>query len=366
MKKTKQISNLSLAACAALLAAAPAAQAQSSVTLFTLVDVNVSHYSAGSRSGAGSMTAMNDGTTNGLNGSRWGIRTVEDLGGGLKAGVLLENGFNADNGTFGQGGRAFGRQGFVWLSSSTVGELRLGRQYILEDSVMGLSNPFTNALTLNPGTGVTNAGKALPLWLNAPRADNVLQVQTINYGGFQAAAQVAPGEGTADRFYGVKLSYGQGPFNSALSYEWNRSRTTGDNVNKSLTVAANYNFGVVKVLGGVQRNRDLATTSVNGAFTGNNLTVTGTNTFAMDHSDGTTIGVEVPVGSFVLLGANYTRVKYANAAGQNDTLGKVAVGARYALSKNTFLYASASQATGGLKDFVSQKGVTQIGVRTAF
>ena len=91
MKKTTQISNLSLAACAALLAAAPAAQAQSSVTLFTLVDVNVSHYSAGSRSGAGSMTAMNDGTTNGLNGSRWGIRTVEDLGGGLKAGVLLEN-----------------------------------------------------------------------------------------------------------------------------------------------------------------------------------------------------------------------------------------------------------------------------------
>lgn len=355
--------------CTALLAMAAApltSQAQSSVTLFTLVDANVSHYSAGSKSGAGSVTAMNDGTTNGLNGSRWGVRTTEDLGGGLKAGVHLENGFNVDTGASGQGGRAFGRQAFIWLSSASVGELRLGRQYILEDSVMGLSNPFTNALTLNPGTGVTNAGKALPMWLNAPRADNVLQLQTLNYGGFQAAFQIAPGESTADRFYGAKLSYATGALNTALSYEWNRSRTTGDNVNKSLTLAANYNFGPVKVLGGVQRNRDLATTSVNGAFTGNNLTVTGDSTFAMDRSDGTTIGVEVPITQWVLLGANYTRVKYANAAGQNETLGKVAFGARYALSKNTFLYASVSQATGGLKDYISQKGVTQVGLRTAF
>lgn len=358
----------SLLHCAALLAmAAPlATHAQSSVTLYTLVDVNVSHYSAGSRSGADSVTAMNDGTTNGLNGSRWGVRTTEDLGGGLKAGALLESGINADSGTAAQGGRAFGRQAFVWLSSASVGEIRLGRQYIFEDSVMGLSNPFTNALTLNPGTGVTNAGKALPMWLNAPRADNVLQVQTINYSGFQAAAQIAPGENTADRFHGVKLSYSKGALNTALSYEWNRSRTSGDNVNKSLTLAANYNFGFVKVLGGVQRNRDLITTSVNGAFTGNNLTVTGDTTFVMDRSDGSTIGVEVPVTTQVLLGANYTRVKYANAAGQDSNLGKAAFGARYAFSKNTFLYASMSQATGDLKDYISQKSVTQIGLRTAF
>ena len=359
--------NTSLIACAAVLAcAAPLAQAQSSVTLFTLVDANVSHYSPGSRSGAGSVTSLNDGTTNGLNGSRWGLRTTEDLGGGLKASALLESGFNVDNGVAAQGGRAFGRQAFVSLSSANVGEIRLGRQYILEDSVMGLSNPFGNALTLNPGTGVTNAGKALPMWLNAPRADNVLQVQTINYGGFQAAAQVAPGENTADRFYGVKLSYSQAALNAAMSYEWNRARDSGDNVNKSLTVGANYNFGPVKVLGGVQRNRDLATTSVNGAFTGNNLVVTGDTVFTMDRSDGTTIGVEVPVMQSVLLGANYTRVKYANASGQSSTLGKVALGARYALSKNTFLYASVSQATGDLKDYISQKSVTQVGLRTAF
>ncbi|MGH8856299.1 MAG: porin, partial [Telluria sp.] len=42
-------------------------------------------------------------------GSRWGLRGVEDLGGGLKAIFLLESGFNLDTGTTGQGGRLFGR-----------------------------------------------------------------------------------------------------------------------------------------------------------------------------------------------------------------------------------------------------------------
>ncbi|MEK8047546.1 porin [Ideonella margarita] len=361
----KFITTRTLMAAAALAATGLSAKAQSSVQLFTLVDANVSHYSAGSKSGAGNVTSLNDGTTNGLNGSRWGIRTTEDLGGGLKAGVLLEGGFGVDTGAPGQGGRTFGRQGYISLSSSNLGELRMGRQYIFEDSVMGMTNPFGNALTLNPGTGVTNAGKALPLWLNAPRADNVVQVQSLVYSGFQAGLQVGAGEGTADRFHGVKLGYGQGAFNTALSYEWNRARSTGDSVNKSLTVAANYNFGSFKVLGGIQRNRDLVTTSGNGAFTGSNLTVTGDVTFAMDRTTGSTVGVEVPMGQW-LFGANYTTVKYANAAGTSQTLGKAAAGARYGLSKNTFLYAAASVATGDLKDYISQKSVTQVGLRAAF
>ena len=63
---------LQLIAAAALVAAGPATQAQSSVNLFALIDLNVTHYSAGSKAGQGSVTVMNDGTTNGLNGSRWG------------------------------------------------------------------------------------------------------------------------------------------------------------------------------------------------------------------------------------------------------------------------------------------------------
>jgi len=81
--------NKQLIAMAALLAVAGAAQAQSTVTVFGLLDANLTHYGAGSKSKATNDNVMNDGTVNGLNGSRWGIRTTEDLGGGLKAGTLL-------------------------------------------------------------------------------------------------------------------------------------------------------------------------------------------------------------------------------------------------------------------------------------
>jgi len=342
------------------------AQAQSSVTLYGLVDLAIDHYKAGSRSGAGNVWKMNDGVVNGLNGSRWGVRVSEDLGGGLKANAVLESGLNADTGTAGQGGLAFGRQVYVGLSSASLGELRMGRQYILSDSVVGQGNPFGNALVNNPTTSVTNMGRNLPLWLNAPRADNVVQYQTPSFAGFSLAGQVAPGEGTADRFHGVKAAYAMGPLSAALSYEWNKPRAGGDDTNKSLTIGANYDFGVVKVLGGIQDNKNLTTTSGNGAASGvSNLIVTGATSFTARDTRGYTVGVEVPVG-LTLIGANYTVVKYESAAGQSQDLGKLALAARYALSKTTFLYAGASMATGDLKDYISQKTVLQAGMRTAF
>ena len=74
-------------ALAALLGAAGTAHAQSAVTLFALIDLNVTQYKAGGKAGGDSLRVMNDGTVNGLNGSRWGVRASEDLGGGLRAGV---------------------------------------------------------------------------------------------------------------------------------------------------------------------------------------------------------------------------------------------------------------------------------------
>ena len=353
-------------ALAALLGAAGTAHAQSAVTLFALIDLNVTQYKAGGKAGGASQTVMNDGTANGLNGSRWGVRASEDLGGGLRAGVLIESGVLADTGSLAQGGRGFGRQAFISLSAPSWGELRLGRQYVLEDSVMGLSNPFGNALVNNPGTGVTNMGKALPMWLNAPRADNVIQWQSPRWGGFSVAGQWAPGEGTADRFSGVKAAYGAGPFNAALSYEWNKARIGGERSNQSLTLAANYDFGVVKLVGGFQDNSKLTTGSGNGAASGvSNLVVTGPATFNMRETRGYTVGVEVPIG-LTLLGVNHTLVRYESATGQSQDLGKFAVGARHALSKSTFLYGGASVATGDLKDYIAQKTVLQAGLRTAF
>jgi GBP family porin len=356
----------SLLAAAVLLATGTTAQAQSSVTLYGLLDLAVNHYKAGSASGAGNVWKMNDGTVNGLNGSRWGVRVSEDLGGGLKANAVLESGLAADTGALGQGGLAFGRQVFVGLSHTALGELRLGRQYVLSDSVMGLTNPFGNALVNNQGTASTNAGRNLPFWLNAPRANNVVQLATNNLGGFTGTLQVAPGEGTADRFHGVKLGFGRGAFNIAASYEWNESRATGADTNKSLTLGANYNFGAFKLLGGVQMNADLATGAGNGAFIGNNLIVTGpAGSFTADESNGYSVGVEVPSGAFTF-GLNHSGVKYENAAGSNATLGKAAAAVRYGLSKSTFLYTGVSFSTGDLKDHIAENRVFQAGLRMAW
>lgn len=350
----------------AVLLAAGAAQAQSSVTLYGLIDLAVNNYKAGSNAGGTSVWKLNDGVVNGLNGSRWGVRVNEDLGGGLKAIAVMEGGLSADTGALGQGGLAFGRQVFVGLSSASMGEVRLGRQYILEDSTMGLTNPFGNAAVNNQGTGVTNMGRALPFWLNAPRANNVIQYQTPSLGGVTAAAQLAPGEGTTDRYHGVKLGYGAGPLNAAMAYEWNKSRANGENTNKSLTVGANYNFGVLKLLGGIQRNADLTTTAGNGSFTGANLLVTsGSGTFTAAKINGYTLGVEIPTGPMTW-GINYSGVKYESAAGASATLGKAAATGRYGLSKNTFLYAGVSFSTGDLKEYITENRVVQAGLRMAW
>ncbi|GAA0766158.1 porin [Ideonella azotifigens] len=361
----QKISLMTLAGAAAL--AAGAAHADSTVTLYGLIDVNVTRYMAGSKSGADDNWMVNDGVVNGLNGSRWGIKTIEDLGGGLKANVVAEAGLNADTGTLGQGGLAFGRQVYVGLSDAKLGEIRVGRQYILEDSVMWQSDPFGNALSLNPGTAVTNKGKSLPFWLNAPRANNIVQYRTPDFSGFSMQFQIAPGEGTADRFHGIGGVYQAGAVYAGVSYEWNKPRNGGDDKsNESLTIAANYNFGPVKLLGGVQRNRNLTTTSGNGAFTGTNLTVATDTSFVAHDTDNYTVGFEAPVGNWTF-GGNYSNVKYKNDGGSvSATLGKAGLGVRYGFSKMTFLYASASMSTGDLKDYISQERTVQLGLRKAF
>ncbi|NPT61874.1 porin, partial [Paraburkholderia elongata] len=103
------------------------AHAQSSVTLYGLIDVGITYTNSQLTSHGGHSNVQE--TSGAVDGSRWGLRGAEDLGGGLKAIFTLENGFNVNNGTFGQGGREFGRQAFVGLSSTDYGTVTFGRQY---------------------------------------------------------------------------------------------------------------------------------------------------------------------------------------------------------------------------------------------
>ncbi len=87
--------------------AAPSAFAQSSVTLYGVLDEGIDYTN---NAGRGAVWEMASGYAQG---SRWGLKGSEDLGGGMKAVFQLENGFDVSSGRLGQGGRMFGRQAYA-------------------------------------------------------------------------------------------------------------------------------------------------------------------------------------------------------------------------------------------------------------
>lgn len=116
-----------LIALAALATFAVPVFAQSSVTLYGVIDEGFNYTN---NVGGKHDYELQSGYAQG---SRWGLKGAEDLGGGTKAIFQLENGFNLNNGRLGQGGLLFGRQAYVGVSNATFGTVTLGRQY---DSVV--------------------------------------------------------------------------------------------------------------------------------------------------------------------------------------------------------------------------------------
>ena len=164
-----------LATAAVLALATSAAQAQSSVTLYGLLDAAVEHLDNIGPTGE-SLTRMN--TLAGAFASRWGLRGSEDLGSGLKAVFTLESGFGIDSGVSQQGGRLFGRQAFVGLSGDW-GQVTLGRQYSSLFYVQIKTDPFLASAYSPASFGDT--------YLAGPRLDNSI-AYLGKFGGFTAHA----------------------------------------------------------------------------------------------------------------------------------------------------------------------------------
>src|SRR3954466_5989899 len=108
--------------------------AQTSVTLYGVLDEGLDYTSNVASKNVYELTSGY------ASGSRWGMRGVEDLGGGAQAVFQLESGVNLSNGAAGQGGRMFGRKAYVGVQSAQVGAVTLGRQY---DSVVDYLAPMT-------------------------------------------------------------------------------------------------------------------------------------------------------------------------------------------------------------------------------
>ena len=210
-----------------LLSFAGVASAQSSVTLYGIVDAGIS-YRSNERSGSPgtysghSNTALTSGN---LSGSRWGIKGNEQLGGGWTALFQLEDGFDITNGKSGQNGGLFGRQAFVGIGSTQYGSITMGRQYTsLNDFVSPVA-----AVSLVGGYGA-HPGDIDDLDQTA-RVNNSVKYTSANYAGFRFGALYGfggqPGSLKQQNTWSVGGSYANGPVRVGVGYERSDNSKSG-------------------------------------------------------------------------------------------------------------------------------------------
>ncbi|AGU51485.1 putative outer membrane porin protein [Variovorax paradoxus B4] len=336
----------SLTALAAL-AVTGLASAQSSVTLFGVIDAGVTYQSATSRDATTGLTSKQSKwslANSGYNSSRIGFRGTEDLGGGLAASFWLEAPITNDDGATGIS--TFNRRSTVSLSGG-FGEVRLGRDYTATFWNDTVFDPFgTNGSgssvinTVSGSTGLNNA--------NYVRASNMVgYFLPPNLGGFYGQLQYSLNENTktsatdltaatsssAGRYVGGRFGYANGPLDVALAMGENVAVDTTSLTRKVQTInlGASYDFGPVKLFGelsNVKNKFDLAV--------GN----------SHDSYNGYLIGASMPVGAGVIR-ASYSTVRYDEGAvgitGEDPRAQKLAIGYVHNLSKRTALYATVAR-----------------------
>ena len=306
-----------------------AVSAQSSVTLYGLADAYIGSEriaAAGATSNGTSQTVVNSG---GQNGSRWGLRVNEDLGGGLAAIAQFESGFNIDTGSqtdsLGRTQTLFGRQAFVGLKSG-FGTVALGRQYGPYDDMKGtLSLQGNNAFDATGGGVYGTVGIGAWVGYN-PRVNNSIKFQSNNYSGLSFSAIYGMGEdkttaASASSTFGIGAMYANGPITVGLVHQnegFTRSATNGKNELENTLLAGAYDFGVAKLGGGYNEARVRA------------------NGNADPKSKEWFIALSAPLGATTLK-AQYARSKqnFGSVSYENDSIGLDAV---YDFSKRTSAY----------------------------
>jgi len=312
----------SLIALAVLATAAGVASAQSSVTLFGIVDATIQNVN---NKGGTKVTRL---TNSGYNSSRLGFRGTEDLGGGMSASFWLEAGLSNDDGqgaatnsnnqASGAGAAVAGRQGLTFNRRSTVslaggwGEVRLGRDYTPQFWNLTVFDPYgTN------GAGTNQMLNSIITGVTAVRASNTIgYFLPGNLGGFYGQFQHYRGEnprpsateddGTGN---GLRVGFANGPFNVALAVS-KTDYAAGDV--KQNNIGGEWNFGMAKLQ--AQYAKDS-----NGALDGK----------------GWLIGALVPVGAGEIRAA-FSQYK-VDLAGDPKSR-KIALGYVHNLSKRTALY----------------------------
>jgi predicted porin len=323
-------------ACGGLLAlACTAAHAQSSITLYGIVDAGVEYVN---RVAQGSQTgsAIREQSGN-LAGSRWGLKGSEDLGGGYKAVFTLEGGFNVNTGALGQSGRLFGRKAFVGLATP-YGTLTLGRHQNLLYELMYKYD----ALTFNPSYSAQSRDSQF-----VNRADNSvrygLQLGDVTFAalystGFDSTipnGANVPGATKVGREMSAAVLYDRGPFSIGVTYDQlqGTSIATQSNTQQRALLGLSYDIGPVKALAGLRwlntRNTDVPPSS-------------------LLYWGGVTWRVNTPLS----VSASVYHTQFRNPHG-GPTMGALLVD--YSLSKRTDVYAEGA--------YVSNRSWSDVGIR---
>jgi predicted porin len=217
---------------------ASGAMAQSSVTLYGLIDQSlllVTNVRGGRTIGL---------SDNGIQGNRWGLAGSENLGGGLRAVFRLESGFNASTGVLGQGGRLFGAQAYVGLAGH-YGSVLAGRQINTDVSLIAV--PFSSA---SQWSGILGSHPGdVDNFYDTFRVPNAIKYIAPTLHGFDFQALYAPG-GTPGNFTrgqvasaAATYTYGAialgGSYNNARNPNLGLAAGTA-NVNTPITMAGVY------------------------------------------------------------------------------------------------------------------------------
>ncbi len=304
----------SLVALAVLASFGGAAFAQSSVTLYGLIDQGIAKGNGGTAANSGALGTDKSWRLQQAASSRLGFRGTEDLGGGLSAQFQIEHRFNPDTGA--DSGPVFwaGRS-WVQLSMAGVGSVNLGRQYLPTFWVQLKADPFgwdgvgQLGAMQNAGFGAVGSGSSI-------RASNAITVKSANFGGLSFEGQVGLSEATQlGRNDSFNVIYKGGPIFAGVGYARVEGgpKATNDG-NKLLTITGAYNFGFVEVLGNYAESKTRG---------------------GRDKNKFGNVGANVP-----LAGGN-VKIAYAvlDPVGPANKSKKFGLGYDYPLSKRTNIYA---------------------------
>ncbi len=237
---------------AALAVTTSVAHAQSNVTLYGIVDLGIEALTNVPGTD-GKKTTLVRQTSGNMAGSRWGLRGTEDLGGGLQALFVLENGFSANSGVTAQSGREFGRKAFVGLKGN-FGTVMLGRQQNLLYDISIRYDPMFYAASYS--------AYAHDPYL-AARTDNTIKYtgkfggltfSTMYSSGYDSTipngAQV-PGHSKVGRDMGVGVMYQTGSLDVGLVYDQRQGSSidSADDTARRVIVGASYKFTNTDVFG---------------------------------------------------------------------------------------------------------------------